>query len=115
MMNKYNVKFEQVGMVDVIGEHEKEMEENLINLKFSEVLTDIWTFYIKPANELIDKEKPWELAIKDQDKLKAFLNYRYQNLVSISKLIKPFMPETAQKMQNQLKTLKPEPLFPKIK
>ncbi len=29
-------------------------------------------------------------------------------------MLKPFLPYTAEKMEEQIKTLKPEPLFPRI-
>ena len=113
-MNKYDVKFEQAGMVDIVGDHEKQMEIELVNMNFIDVLVDIWTFYIRPANELIDGKKPWELAKTDIEATKSVLNYCFQNLVSISKLIMPFMPETSERIKTQLDSLKPEQLFPKI-
>ncbi len=38
----------------------------------------------------------------------------YDLLLGVNELILPFMPETAEKMRNQLETLKPEPLFPRL-
>lgn len=93
----------------------KELDENVDNLNFMNALVDIWLHLVKTTNGMIDNEKPWEL-IKNgkQDEAKKVLMYSIGNLVLFSDLIAPFMPETAKKMEDQLKTLEPEPLFPRI-
>ncbi|MDD5693071.1 MAG: methionine--tRNA ligase [Patescibacteria group bacterium] len=117
MINRYELKVKDESMklvVDGAKDHQKEIHSFIENLNFSEALFDIWTFYIKPSNELIDKEKPWELIKNDMGKTTAVLQYCYSNLISIQEIIYPFMPETAEKMKKQLETKKPEPLFPRI-
>lgn len=92
----------------------EKVSEKIENLDFSNALADIWADYIKPANEKMETEKPWETAKFDKAKAVATLVYCLQNLDTIADLLAPFMPETAEKMKHQLKTLKPEPLFPRI-
>ena len=65
-------------------------------------------------NISIEKEKPWELAKKDQEALQYFLSSCHGSLLQIAELIYPFMPETSEEMKKQLKTLKPKPLFPRL-
>lgn len=99
----------------------KRYEESLKNFRFDFALEEIWKV-VAESNQLIDKEKPWELAkslsLRKQGTDKKKLEFVLQNLHSrldvISCLIEPFLPETGSKMREQLKTLKPEVLFPKI-
>ena len=86
--------------------------QHMKNFSFDDYLHDIWWLYIKTSNELIDREKPWELAKKNKNL--SVLYHCYKELVQISYLLNPFMPKTAEKMSKQLKTLKPELLFPKL-
>ena len=95
-------------------QHFDQINEKIENLDFSNALFDIWSLYIKPANELMETEKPWELAKFDLPKAAETLVYCLKNLNTIADLLTPFMPDTAEKMKYQLKTLKPEPLFPRI-
>ncbi len=120
LVNKFNIpvtnkKMELVGN-DVGGtwKHKDEINNMIENLDFSNALFDIWTYYIKPANELMETEKPWELAKTDIEGATKVLDYCMKNLNTISELIAPFMPDTSEKMKKQLETLVPEPLFPRL-
>jgi methionyl-tRNA synthetase len=117
MINRYELDIEAKPIkivVDGKKNHEEEVNTFVENLNFSEALFGIWAFYIKPSNELIDKEKPWELIKTDKERTVAVLHYCYSNLLSIQKLIEPFMPQTSEKIKTQLGSLKAEPLFPRI-
>jgi methionyl-tRNA synthetase len=81
--------------------------------KFELALKEIWKG-IKEQNQYIDKEKPWELAKNNPEKLAEVLLNVHSFLSSLALQLSPFMPETAEKMKNQLETLKPEALFPRI-
>lgn len=83
------------------------------NLKFEEALATIWKI-VQDLNAEIENSKPWELAKNDPKELSRVLSFIYENLFAISELIEPFMPETSEKMKKQLKTLEPEPLFPRL-
>ncbi len=88
--------------------------QDIENLHFHSVLWLIWKV-IKDATEIIDKKQPWLLAKENKEtELSKVLNPVYDHLISISELIFPFMPETAEKMRSQLETLEPEQLFPRI-
>lgn len=107
MINKYSVK------VDGRGSEIKGLDGRIGVLKFNEGLASIWEV-VKDCNQIIDKEKPWELAKTDEKKLAEVLNDVHSKLATISETVYPFMPETSEKMKEQLKTLKPEPLFPRL-
>lgn len=93
----------------------KKINSLIEELKFKEALEEIWKI-VHLANEFIEQEKPWELN-KDQSK-KERLEYVLVNLTrainGINMAISPFLSETSRKIESQLKTLKPEPLFPRI-
>jgi methionyl-tRNA synthetase len=87
-----------------------EADEHLKKLEFKEALASIWKIVIS-ANQYIDKEKPWEL--KNSLELKKILTTLYRQIETVATGLAPFMPETSEKIEKQLKTLRPEPLFPK--
>lgn len=87
-------------------------------VQFGETLSDIWEL-VSFCDKYIDEEKPWE--IKDVEKQKAVFSNLLFSLTGISGMLKPFLPETSEKMEEQLgeskgifNVKKGEPLFPRI-
>ena len=110
MINKYNVKIQNSGTNEANSTINKLIED----LKFDTALSEIWKV-VKDGNKFIDDNKPWELAKNGKiEELTKVLNSAYSDLMIIAELISPFMPETAEKMKNQLETLKPEAIFPRL-
>ena len=113
MINKYEISIDRIGGKEesnIVKDFNKKVEE----LKFDKALELLWNFYVENPNGAIEKEKPWELAKTDKGKLAEVLWQCYELLSRIAELIEPFMPETSEKMKEQLETLKPEPLFPRL-
>lgn len=107
MINRYQVK-------PIIGQGEKiEIEKDIMTMNFKGALSKIWQV-VSAANSLIDEKKPWELAKNNSADLEKVLSQIYNMIFSVSDALEPFMPETAQKIKNQLEALQPEPLFPRI-
>jgi len=80
-----------------------DLDKHINNYQFSEALKDIWKF-ISRMNKYIDECEPWRLS-KDEsqkDRLSTVMYNLVDSLYKIAVLISPFMPETAQKMINQL-------------
>ena len=80
-----------------------DLDKHINNYQFSEALKDIWKF-ISRMNKYIDECEPWKLS-KDEsqkDRLSTVMYNLIDSLYKIAVLISPFMPETAQKMINQL-------------
>ena len=105
---KSNFKIISQNLKLFIKKTRKEYERSLDEFKFNETLRVAWEL-ISFCDKYIEKERPWEtksteiigdllLAIKD-----------------IAELLKPFLPETAEKILKQLEKQKSEPLFPRIK
>ena len=79
------------------------IEKRMNEYQFSEALKEIWKF-IARMNKYIDECEPWKLA-KDEDskdRLSTVMYNLVEGLYKIAALISPFMPDTAQKMLNQL-------------
>ncbi len=124
MMNKYEIRpdrklaYYDSYIEDVEAEELPQakllLDTHLPNLEFDRALGDILKL-VRENNIFIDNKKPWELA-KNNDKveLERILNAVYWQLFKISEFLKPFMPETSEKMRKQLENLKAEPLFPRL-
>jgi methionyl-tRNA synthetase len=108
MVNRYGVEL-----------HDLELEpittaEYIESFRFVEGLEQVVNA-VGQVNRMIDDEKPWEkVKIGDNAAAEATLNLAYSKLKLIASSLDAYMPETAEKMKEQLQTLKPEPLFPRL-
>ena len=75
--------------------------ELMKTLSFHKALIAIWEV-IGHVNKYIDTMAPWVLARADRERLGTVICYIFETLKIISGLIWPFMPESAEKMQDQL-------------
>lgn len=112
MINKKNVIFNrnpEAIFVDKNREVDKKIKDNFI--QFNDTLGEIWEL-VSFCDKYIEEKKPWAIEDKDENEI-VFSNIIY-SLKNISQMLKPFLPHTAEKIEEQIKTLKPEPLFPRI-
>lgn len=117
----------------------KQAIEHYENYSLSRALEEIWA-YLNAVNKYLADNEPWKIA-KDRTKKKRLGRILYQaaaSLRAISLLVFPVMPDSSQKIWNFLgegrsiqdtrlsqfayedfrlgqDTLKPEPLFPRVK
>lgn len=74
--------------------------------------------YVRDHNQYIDQKEPWTLLKeKRTEELKEILEYLVRGLRATTKLIKPFLPQTAEKIEKQFsgpKIKTGEPLFPRL-
>jgi methionyl-tRNA synthetase len=89
------------------------VDEYIDKLDFNGYLMEVWKM-IQEMNKLIDESKPWVLAKTDREKLTEVLCKVIEALGVVANSLEPIMPDTAVKIKTQLKTLQPEPLFPRI-
>jgi len=96
------------------------VEEYLQKYDFSRALNYIWgrdvKWGIRWLDQLINEKKPW--GIDDKKGLELSLNLFVSNIRDIAYNLRPFLPETAEKIEKQFKgpKIKSEaPLFPRIK
>lgn len=117
MVDKYKVKVISGKPVivkdDIATVSDKLVHEFIEKYSFDKALETIWGG-IRLCNQMIENNKPWELAKTDEKRLSEVLQNVCENLYRIANLLEPFMPEASEKMKKQLKTLKPEPLFPRL-
>ena len=81
----------------------------LDEFRFNEALKTIWGL-IGFCDKLIEKTRPWENIEKKQSTIHN-LQFAIKN---IAEMLKPFLPETSEKIIKQLKTKKSKPLFPRL-
>ena len=95
----------------------QKVDQAVKEFKFNEALQEIKN-QITAADQLIDQAKPWALVKSDIVKAEAVLSEVAGRIVNIAGQLKPFLPETAEKIlktfeaQNIVKP--PESLFPRI-
>ncbi len=81
------------------------VEEAMDSYHISNALTELWAI-IARNNKYIDETAPWALAKseneEDKEKLKSVMFHLAEGLRKIAILVTPFMPETADKILNQL-------------
>ena len=84
------------------------------NFRLDKAVEHIWKI-VREANKHIEETKPWELAKSDEDTFEKVMTKLITDLDKISRLLQSFMPETAEKIKQQLKTREKEILFERIK
>ncbi len=90
-----------------------DIEKQINNFRFDEALKNVWN-YITELDQKINKEEPWKLEGKDLEK---FLNDSILDIKHIAYNLKPFLPETAEKIDKIFKDPKVKasaPLFPRL-
>ncbi len=89
--------------------------EKLNNYQFNDALDLIWSL-IREADQKINQEKPW--ASNNQENTINFLKNDVVNRIrDIARLLRPFLPETSEKITKQFSGEKIEstsPLFPRL-
>ncbi len=114
-----NSSYVQMGSADRSSAHLVDIEgysDALGEFRFNDALSFIWQKITK-VDQFINEEKPWDLFKTQNPKLKSVLAHAVDQLQEIAVLLEPFLPETAQKIEEQFKG--PEikanpPLFPRI-
>ena len=92
----------------------KGYKDDIDNFRFNEVLENIWS-KIRILDQQINANRPWKIT--DEEKLKQLLQSYVDKIIFIAFELKPFLPETAEKIENQFKGPKitsQKPLFPRI-
>lgn len=82
------------------------------HFEFNQALEDIW-IVVKNLNKEINEKEPWKLSAEAR---KEYLTNWLDTLHGIAQSLKPFLPETAEKIQKATtgKIAKAAPLFPRI-
>ena len=114
MVEKYNEGIISKGFADGAVDHEvielalktpELVEKKMDELKVADAMDAIWDL-LRRANKYIDETTPWALAKEDTQKwrLNRVLYVLLETIRYAAVLIKPFLPETAEKIFAQLNT-----------
>jgi len=76
-------------------------EEAMAELDFGGALEVVWEI-LRWSNRYIDDEKPWALAKENPDRIPEVMYALLERLRHVAWMLKPFMPETADKIFMQL-------------
>lgn len=81
----------------------EQVDTHMYAYEYSKALESIWKF-ISRMNKYIDQSMPWTLVKEEskKERLATVMNTLMTSLYKIAVLISPFMPESAQKIWNQL-------------
>ena len=94
----------------------KEYTDLMSNFEFSKAFDFVWE-KIQGINRRIDDEKPWALAkAGETDKLEKCMSEMISDLIGVSHMLRPFIPDTAKKIEDVFSgEIEPPktPLFPK--
>lgn len=94
--------------------NDKQIEDLTENLRFQEALVEIWK-EIAVVNKEIAETEPWNLDKEGKKKeLDEFLKKCYEQILEITDLVAPYLPETAKNIKSQAKTLDLKPIFEKV-
>ena len=92
----------------------QDYKQGIENFKFNEVLEIVWS-RIKVLDQQINSSEPWKVT--DQKKLTQILQSSVNGIVSVANELKPFLPNTSEKIEEQFKgpkIISEKPLFPRI-
>ncbi len=91
----------------------KDYRKAFEDIKFNEALDSVWQL-VSFCDEYIEKNKPWEID-KESEQFKNIISELLITLQEIANLLKPFIPETSEKILEQIKqNKKTEALFPRL-
>ena len=82
-------------------------------MNFDQELGEIWKM-IDLSNKYIEEKKPWELIKNNPEEFQKVMEKLRGNLFLIAQRIKPFLPQTSQKMLHSLRTGESIILFPRF-
>lgn len=94
----------------------EEYSDAILDFRFNDALSFVWR-EIATLDKFINDEKPWILIQEKNPRIKSILAHIVDQIQEIAVLLEPFLPETAQKIEDQFKgpkIISQKPLFPRI-
>jgi len=99
-----------------VSNFDEDYKKALEEYRFNDGLAIIWG-KISRLDKFINDEKPWNLLKTNDERLKSVLEHSVDQIQEIGELLKPFLPETAEKITQQFSATEIKssaPLFPRI-
>ncbi|MDR0991397.1 MAG: methionine--tRNA ligase [Ruminococcus sp.] len=102
-------------LIKVKSDCQKKYKQDFEELRLADVCGDIMTL-ARRLNKYIDETSPWVLAKTDDGitRLREVLFNLIAGIKTIGEMIAPICPETAEKINSQIASCEPEPLFARI-
>ncbi|MBI4096364.1 MAG: methionine--tRNA ligase [Candidatus Levybacteria bacterium] len=97
--------------------YSEELEDAFEEFRFSDILQNLWNVRLFLINEHVNQHNPWIELKRDKNKFKIILQEEINMLREFARQIKPFLPETSAKIEEQFKGPKissQKPLFPRV-
>ena len=97
-------------------ENKEEYDSAINELRLEDAASIVWG-RIGELDRFVDSEKPWELVKRRDPKIKSVLAHLVDGILEISGILRPFMPETTERIEKQFSEAKIKsapPLFPRI-
>lgn len=89
---------------DLIREIEstpRRVEENLENFRFRQALTEVMNL-ARAGNKYLAETEPWKKIKSEPERVETILNLAVQTCARLAPLLSPFIPGSAQKLNNML-------------
>ncbi|MBI4123038.1 MAG: methionine--tRNA ligase [Parcubacteria group bacterium] len=96
------------GFQKIIDKNKRACDKAIEEFRFNEALVFIWNV-IRYCDRYIERERPWEKHERQEKRIGNLL-FAIQE---IARLVASFLPETSQKILQQLQTNTSQPLFPR--
>ncbi len=98
--------------LSMISSLDEKVEKKMDNLEVGEALDEIFEV-LRRSNKYIDETMPWALAKEDtkKDRLETVLYHLLEAIRVCGIFLRPFLPETSQKIQNQLQNTREERVY----
>jgi methionyl-tRNA synthetase len=108
-------KFSNSNLQIKIEEVKKEYKLAIESFKFNEALSSVWEI-ISFCDKYINEEKLWETPSTSSGQAKKLevISDLFFAIKEIAVLLEPFLPETSEKIKQQLENKKSEILFPRL-
>lgn len=94
---------------ELLDKTREKVDKDLTEFRFNEALVAIWDI-VHACDKYVDEKRPWEAS----EGQKQVIEDLVLAISHIAQLLQPFLPETAEKIQKQVKNSESEPLFPRI-
>ena len=98
--------------LSMISSLDEKVEKKMDNLEVGEALDEIFEV-LRRSNKYIDETMPWALAKEEakKDRLETVLYHLLEAIRVCGIFLRPFLPETSQKIQNQLQNTRGERVY----
>lgn len=100
---KFKVKIKDPEFDGIIGKTWKDYHKFIGIFRFNDAISAVWDL-VGFCDKYIEEKKPWEAKTTEKDKSQnqKIINALLVALTNISLMIRPFLPETSEKIFNQL-------------